>query len=502
MKHLLRQSSKKVGEPSIAGLVRKLRWIMVFGIFAFVIGYQWVRESLLDFGSGERVAYDILLYAFFGSLVTWFALTWVSNKVAAGERAEHKAREEEKYIASIAASSADAILSMDPEGTITSWNKGAEVIFGYTDEEIIGQNISILVPADLLGDGELERLAAEINAKGFVKSYETERLSKKGNRLPVSVTQTALADSQGNVTGYSKIVRDITERKAAEKWKAEAFEKTRKAEQEIRQMNIELEKKITERTESLSHAYEDLQRVNEELRNANEQLQELDRMKSEFVSMVSHALRAPITNINGAIELLSQVEGLPKDSEQKEYFDIIESESARLTRLVRGVLAVSRLEGGRLNIKRESIDVCALAEKTVHRIRTTTENHSFTIVCPKKDLPFASADAEYTEEVLSCLIDNAVKYSPEGGDINITLNTKDTYILISVIDKGIGLTRKDLDRIFERFYRVDGSDSGAVAGYGLGLYISKRLVEAMGGKMEAQSTLGEGSAFRFYLPMA
>ena len=124
-------------DRSIAGFVRRLRWIMIAGIFAVVIGYQWLKESVLDFSATDRLIYGILLYACLGSVVTWFALTWVSNRIAQGERAEKKAREEEMYVASIAASSADAILSMDPNGTITSWNKGAEVIFGYKDKDII-----------------------------------------------------------------------------------------------------------------------------------------------------------------------------------------------------------------------------------------------------------------------------------------------------------------------------------------------------------------------------
>ncbi len=488
-------------ERSIAGLVRRLRWIIIAGIFAVVIGYECLQESLLDFDATERVVCGILLYACLGSLVTWFALTWVSNSIAQGEKAEKKARVEEKYVASIAASSADAILSMDPNGTITSWNKGAEVIFGYKDKDIVGQDISMLVPENLLREGELEQLDKEIRERGYIRSFETERLTSNGQRIPVSVTQTALTNNRGNLTGYSKIVRDITERKAAEKWRTEAFEKTRKAEQEIRQMNLELEAKIAERTENLSHAYEDLQKVNEELRSANEQLKELDKMKSEFVSMVSHALRAPITNINGAIELLGQTEEIPKDSEQKEYLDIIESESARLTRLVQGILTVSRLEGGRLKITGQAIDMRALTEKTLQRVESTAESHSFSLTCPG-NLPFAFANAEYTEEVVMCLIDNAIKYSPAGGNIKVDIELHGDYVVVSVIDHGIGIPEKAMGNIFEKFHRVDGTDSGVTAGYGLGLYVSKRLIEAQRGRMEARSVLGQGSVFRFYLPVA
>ena len=185
MRLLSTQIRGRGGQRSLANFVRRLRWIIIGGIFTTVIGYLWIKESLLDFGSGERVAYDILLYAFVGSFVTWYALTWVSNRIGEGERAQQKASQEETYIASIVASSADAILSMDPEGRITSWNKGAEAIFGYKDEDVVGKDISVLVPKDLLRDGELERLANEIREKGYIKSFETERMTIKGRRIPV-----------------------------------------------------------------------------------------------------------------------------------------------------------------------------------------------------------------------------------------------------------------------------------------------------------------------------
>ncbi|MFO8100575.1 MAG: PAS domain-containing sensor histidine kinase [Dehalococcoidia bacterium] len=492
---------KQFKNATLSQTVRTIRWIIILGIFIVVIGYQLLKEFVFEFGETERIIFSIFLYACIGSLVTWIALTWVSNRIARGEQAEQTVSEKERYIASIAASSADAILSMNPRGMITSWNKGAELIFGYKEEEIVGQYISALVPEHLAQEGELERLAEEISRNGHISSFETERVAKSGRSIPVSLTQTALTDDEGNLTGYSKIVRDITERKEAEKWMQESFERIVKAEREIREMNLELESKVEERTRSLSEAYDELQRANEDLKRANERLKEFDRMKTEFVSMVSHSLRAPITNINGAIELLSQLDSPANDTEQKELMDIMGTESARLTRLIQGILYVSRLEGGKLELKKEKVDLHEMSQKVIRNLEATVEDHSFSFSCPE-DIPPVTSDANYTEEVLVSLVDNAIKYSPAGGNISVELEKKDDWVVVSVIDQGIGIDEKDKERIFESFHRVDGSDSEAIGGHGLGLYISKRLIEAQGGKIKVESTLNQGSRFSFLLPVA
>ena len=485
---------KQKRERPLSESVRTLRWIIVVGIFAVIGGYQAVKELALDFGPTERAVYGMLLYGCIGSLVTWIALTWVSNRIAEGERAKQKVREEEAYISSVVSASADAILTLDSEGVIMSWNRGAQLIFGYREGEIVGQHYSKLIPKDILDGGEVDRLAADCEEKGYVRNLETERITKDGRRIAVEVTHTALTDGQNNITGYSKIVRDITARKEAEGEQRLVYERIERAEREIRQINLELEERIAQRTKSLELA-------NQELRRANAQLQELDKMKSEFVSMVSHSLRAPVTNINGAIELLSQAEASGDNEGRDELVQIIEVESTRLTRLVQGVLTVSRLEGGKFQLKREAVDIQAMCRNIVQNVGATTESHSFSFSCPD-DLSLVWADDGCTEDVLVNLIDNAVKYSPAGTIISVELKERDHYVVASVVDQGSGIEEKELDRIFERFHRVDGSDSGATGGYGLGLYISKRLIEAQGGAIEAKSTLGQGATFSFSLPIA
>lgn len=439
-----------------------------------------MKEGALDFSSTERIVIGMLLYACIGSLVAWLSLTWVANRIADGERARQKAREEEVYITSVVSASADAILVLDIRGIITTWNEGARLIFGYEEAEVVGHHHSKLVPDDLVRSGELDRLVAESQEKGYVGHVETERMTKDGRRISVEVTFTSLRDDDGNITGYSKIVRDISQRKEAER--------------ELYKLNLELEQRIAQRTESLRIAYE-------ELKKANTQLQQLDKMKSEFVSMVSHSLRAPVTNINVAIELLGQVVNSEEEEEKKKLFRIIEAESARLSRLVQGILQVSRLEGGKLRLKREAVDLQALSQNLAQSMNTTSNKHIFSLSIPK-DLPLVWADDNCTEEVLANLLDNAVKYSPDGGEVEIRLQEHGHYVVTSVTDHGMGIEEKELESLFQAFHRVDGSDSGPTGGYGLGLYISKRLVEAQGGTLNVQSNFGKGSTFSFSLPIA
>ncbi len=272
-----------------------------------------------------------------------------------------------------------------------------------------------------------------------------------------------------------------------------------KAEARIRQLNRELERRVAQRTEELARAYEELQRRNEALQAANEELKELDQLKSEFVSMVSHELRAPLTNINGSIELMLADGDMDPES-QRTMLRIIGEQSARLTRLVQGILNVSRIEARKLEIHPQAVDVRPLMEKVIENLAQRENIHEFEL--PESPLPLVWADPDRLEEILANLIDNAVKYSPEGGTIKLSARESDGRLIISVTDPGVGIPAKELDKIFEKFHRVDRGDARTTYGHGLGLYISKRFIEAHGGDIWVESKLGKGSTFSFTLPLA
>lgn len=271
-----------------------------------------------------------------------------------------------------------------------------------------------------------------------------------------------------------------------------------KAEARIRQLNRELEERVARRTAELAQAYEELQERNEDLEALNDELKELDRLKSDFVSMVSHELRAPLTNINGSIELMLSDGDMDPES-QRAMLSIIGEQSARLTRLVQGILNVNRIEARKLEIHPEAVDIKPLMEKAVENLTRRDAIHHFRL--PKGQIPLVWADRDRLEEILANLIDNAVKYSPEGGKIELSTRESNGRLIVSVSDSGVGIPARELDKIFEKFHRVDRGDARTTYGHGLGLYISKRLIEAHGGDIWVESHIGKGSTFKFTLPL-
>jgi signal transduction histidine kinase len=272
-----------------------------------------------------------------------------------------------------------------------------------------------------------------------------------------------------------------------------------RAEDRIRQLNRELEDRVALRTEELARAYEELQERNVALQAANEDLKELDKLKSEFVSMVSHELRAPLTNINGSIELMLDDDDMDLES-QRAMLRICGEQSARLTRLVQGILDTSRIEARKLQIHPEPVDVRSVMRKIIGNLHPRDNGYNFQL--PAASPPPVWADPDRLEEILSNLVDNAVKYSPGGGTIKLETEISDGRLIVSVIDSGIGIPAKELDKIFEKFHRVDRGDARTTYGHGLGLYIAKRLIEAHGGDIWVESRPGMGANFSFTLPLA
>lgn len=282
-------------------------------------------------------------------------------------------------------------------------------------------------------------------------------------------------------------------------WIAGQLKEKEKAEARIRQLNRELEQRVARRTAELAQAYEELQERNEELHALNEELKDLDQLKSDFVSMVSHELRAPLTNINGSIELMLADDEMDSES-QRAMLKIIGEQSARLTRLVQGILNVSRIEAHKLEIDPRVVNIEPLMEKAVENWTQRDTLHQFKL--PKGPIPPVWADSDRLEEILANLVDNAVKYSPDGGTIELATSRSNGRLIVSVSDPGMGIPAKELDKIFEKFHRVDRGDARSTYGHGLGLYISKRLIEAHGGDIWVESKLGKGSTFKFTLPLA
>ena len=490
------------GSKDLRARLLWLRQVLPIAVFAAVLLYQILSLYFLrDVAEGFHFVADLVAYGIIGPVSVWFTLNWIAQRVEEREaalaakaqaekeqqRAVEIAREQERLLAAICSNSADAIIGLDVDGIVQTWNRGAEMIFGYMANEVIGKHYRLIMPPELVTRGEVEWLAEQMHQHGYIRNYETERIAKDGRRVIVDLTRTAIRNEEGEVVGSSAILRDITARVQAE--------------QAIQQLNLELETKVIERTAQLAAATEELRRRNRELEIANDELKKLDELKSEFVSMVSHELRAPLTNINGSIELLLEGAGACYDPEHRDLLQIVGEQSQRLTRLVQGILNVSRIEAGQLVLQPQAFNILGLIEKVIDVWET--RGIANRVDRPRVvNLPSVWADRDRTEEILFNLIDNAIKYSAEGAPIRVDAESNGRYLAVSVSDRGIGIPEGEIDRIFEKFHRVDRKDAMESYGHGLGLYICRRLVEAQGGQIWVESVVGEGSTFRFSLPLA
>lgn len=293
----------------------------------------------------------------------------------------------------------------------------------------------------------------------------------------------------------------VRAREEAEAQLRQLVAQLKQAEEEVRQANTVLEQKVAERTRSLLDAY---QKVAEQ----NEALQALDRLKSEFVSLVSHELRAPLTNINGGIELILAF-GDDFDPDARDSLQVMRQESARLTQLVERILNVSALEAGQLQLNLGPIALPPLIDRTIECHLIGAPDHRFQVDL-QGDLPMVLADEACMYDVLYNLIDNAVKYTsqPSGGEVKVAAGydraadpEKGGTVWISVADNGPGIRPEDQEKIFDPFHRLNGQESREVYGHGLGLYLARKLVEAQGGEICVESEPGQGSCFTLTLPV-
>ncbi|MCZ6789990.1 MAG: ATP-binding protein [Chloroflexi bacterium] len=228
---------------------------------------------------------------------------------------------------------------------------------------------------------------------------------------------------------------------------------------------------------------------------------ELDQMKSDFLANASHELRTPLHSIKGFIKLLLDDNG-PDPETRKEFLGIIKEQSEHLGSLVDDLLHVSRIDAGHLELRQERLLVDNLIHKTAQKLSNmaSDEGIEFKIDVPSP-LTAIEGDEDRLMQVLTNLLHNAIKFSPDGGEVTVRARVNDRELLVQVADRGIGIPEEAIPRLFDRFYQVDGSMTRSAGGSGLGLYISKQIVEAHGGRIWADSIVGEGTAFSFTVPL-
>ena len=227
---------------------------------------------------------------------------------------------------------------------------------------------------------------------------------------------------------------------------------------------------------------------------------ELDQMKDQLLSTVSHELRTPLAAIKGFTTTLLRDDVRWDEPTQRDFLKIIEEETDRLGELIDNLLDMSKIEAGVLRVDKEPAQLRNVVREAIDRAQRRSEPHWFVMDLPA-ELPRVWADARRIRQVLNNLLENAIKYTPGGGQITVTGEVEDGHVTVSVADSGQGIPAEFLDKIFQRFFQVDAANTRKTGGSGLGLSISRGIIEAHGGRIWAESTPGSGSVFRFTLPL-
>jgi PAS domain S-box-containing protein len=359
-----------------------------------------------------------------------------------------------RLLAAIVTSSDDAIISKSLQGVIRTWNAGAERLFGYSPEEAVGHHISLIIPKDRLP--EEDEILRQLRAGNRIDHFNTVRRRKDGRLVHVSLSVSPLIDEQGRVTGASKIARDISAQKEAELRVA---------------------------------------RLMAELRNA-------DRRKDEFLAMLAHELRGPLAPVRNSIEVLKRVGAEPRLVERAR--DMLDRQVAYMERLVDDLLDIARITRDRLELRTQRLDLAGLLSQAVEAARPMSEaaGHSVLLDTGAESLEVVG-DPVRLLQVFGNLIHNAIKYTGQGGRIEIRAQRVADFAEIRVRDDGIGIPPDLLAKVFELFAQVDESPGRSQGGLGLGLTIVKRLVEMHRGSVAARSEgEGLGSEFVIRLPLA
>jgi len=236
--------------------------------------------------------------------------------------------------------------------------------------------------------------------------------------------------------------------------------------------------------------------------NSFERIAEASRMKTEFISVVSHQLRTPLTNLKYSLEILTSGKLREIEKKEKEYFEILEENIKRMGDLINDLLTVSRIETGRLPLKKGMVSLEEVTKKLIQKFKSYAEAANVKVEFKaEKDLPRVSADPLWLEQVVENLLDNAIRYTKDQGEVKIKIYKDSKRIYFEIQDNGVGIPKEEQKFIFQKFFRAQNVLKYQTKGSGLGLHITKRILELMGGKIWFKSKEGKGTTFYFSLPI-
>ncbi len=365
-----------------------------------------------------------------------------------------------------------AIFLLDPNGYILTWNEGAHHLKGYTASEIIGQHFSKFYPQEDIDAGKTEYELQEASLTGRFED-EGWRIRKDGTRFWANVIITAIRNQNGEVTGFSKVTRDLTEKK--------------RAEERLKKMNEELERRVQTRTQELSRAKEDLENA--------------ILSRDQFLSLASHELKTPITSLKLQAQVL-RTRLIPEAGQASgdritKSLDSILRQTDRLTSLIENLLDVSRVQLGELHFNYETVNLSDLLSTTISQWIEPLLAAGCNIETDIRPEVQLALDSWRFEQLISSLFSNIVKHAPQSS-VKVSLKTEEQFAILSIQDSGPGIDPRKQAMIFERYERSGGPNIG---GLGLGLFLAKNIVEAHHGTIEVRNEPQRGTLFIVRVPI-
>lgn len=418
--------------------------------FAILLAFITAAGWALHITPPHILAVLLLLLAV---VVLW---TVAGNRSAQTERGQ--AGQSLRHLSAILNSSSDAIICKSLDGIVTKWNLGAELIYGYSEKEIVGRSITTVIPAE--GLDEFHSIMAKISRGELVRHYEEQRIHKDGHRIQVSMSVTPIRDENGVIIGGLTIARDITERKLAE--------------QEIRKLNDDLERRVEQRTA--------------ELQAANKELE-------AFTYSVSHDLRAPLRHISGFSKLLSEEFASSLPPEAQHHLQRIQDGTRRMGQLVDDLLNLGRV--GRKELSLQVSGLRPIVDEVIESLKSETGDRQ--VEWKVGDLPYVECDAGLVHQVFQNLLANALKFTRPRSHaiIEIGQQQRGGNTVVFIRDNGVGFSMKYADKLFGVFQRLHRPED--FEGTGVGLATVQRIIQKHGGTIWAQAELDKGASFYFTL---
>ena len=399
----------------------------------------------------------------------------------------------------------DGIIVIDVRGQIEEINQSALHLFGYDKSELIGKNVSTLMPSP---DREnhtkyIERFVNTREPKIIGIGREVVGLTKSGRQFPfrLAVSEVQLADR----VVFTGIVHDLTAIKAAEADRARFTQeleervvaRTNELEQAVNRLlstNQKLEKEVVDRQK----AEELLRQKENELKFSLQKEKELNELKSRFMSMASHEFRTPLSTILSSVALIARYPHTEDDEKRQKHINRIKSSISNLNGILNDFMSLGKLEEGKVALKVEVIDLGDLCQDIKEDLEGMLKPGQEIIFDFNGKVQSISCDSRILKNVFFNLLSNAIKYSNEKQPISCVLNFKEKEVQVDIIDRGIGIPESEQHHLFDRFFRA--SNAGAIQGTGLGLNIVQKYLELIGGSITYTSELNKGSTFTFTVP--